>query len=63
MIIEKSAEVIDSYHEDCVHDISFDYYSKRLATSSSDSYVKIWEKNQNNNWEQTGVFKAHNGPV
>lgn len=45
MIVEKTAEVIDSYHEDCVHDISFDYYSKRLATSSSDSYVKIWEKN------------------
>ena len=30
-------------HGDMVHDAEFDYYGKRLATCSSDRYIKIFE--------------------
>ena len=32
-------------HDDYVHDVQFDFYGKRIATCSSDQYVKIWERN------------------
>jgi len=31
-------------HDDYVHDISYDFYGKRLATCSSDQKIKIWDK-------------------
>ena len=27
-----------------MHDVSFDYYGKRLATCSSDQKIRVWEK-------------------
>ena len=31
-------------HDDFVHDVSFDYYGKRIATCSSDQKIRIWDK-------------------
>jgi hypothetical protein len=28
-------------HDDYIHDIAFDYYGKRLASCSSDQYIKV----------------------
>lgn len=36
---------IDSSHEDMIHDCQFDYYSRKLATCSSDRTIKIFEVN------------------
>ena len=33
-------------HDDYVHDISFDFYGKRIATCSSDQKIRIWERKQ-----------------
>ena len=45
------ASHIDAMHEDYIHDIAFDYYGKRLASCSSDQYIKVsrreWRTSQN----------------
>ena len=33
----------ESGHADMVHDASFDYYGKRLATCSSDRSIKVFD--------------------
>lgn len=53
---------IESYHEDMVHDCQFDYYSKKLATCSSDRTIKIFEVN-GDLYTCTTTLKVHDGPV
>jgi len=52
----------DTQHEDIIHDAQMDYYSKRLATASSDKTVKIWEIGESNN-TLLAELKGHEGPV
>lgn len=33
---------IDTQHEDMIHDAQIDYYSRKLATASSDRTVRVW---------------------
>ena len=35
-------QLLDTQHEDHVHDVAWDYYARRLATCSSDGTVKIF---------------------
>ena len=37
-----TAKVIPSEHKDLIHDVSFDFYGRRMATCSSDQSVKVW---------------------
>lgn len=37
-------------HKDLIHDASFDYHSKRIATCSSDQSVKVWDQNEKGQW-------------
>ena len=32
---------IDPEHKDLIHDVSFDFFGKRMATCSSDQSVKV----------------------
>ena len=41
----QKVEMIETYHEEMIHDISFDHYGTRFATCSSDQSVKIYGKN------------------
>jgi len=50
-------------HEDLIHDISYDYYGKRLATCSSDQRIKIWDQNEQMEWICTSNWKAHSGSI
>ena len=57
--MNRNIEVIDTFHQDTIYDISFDYYSKRLATCSCDQQVKIFEKLADGNWAKSSEFSAH----
>ncbi|KAI9139772.1 WD40-repeat-containing domain protein [Paraphysoderma sedebokerense] len=51
-------------HEDLIHDISYDYYGKRIVTASSDQKLKVWDFNDDSgNWELNDSWKAHEGSI
>lgn len=37
-----SEQVVESGHQDVVHDVAVDYYGKRLASCSSDRLIKVF---------------------
>ena len=45
-----STKQILTQHKDLIQDIAFDFYGKRVATSSLDQSVKIWNINEKNEW-------------
>lgn len=32
---------VNAEHKDLIHDVAYDYYGRRMATCSSDQYVKV----------------------
>jgi protein transport protein SEC13 len=53
---------IDSLHSDMIHDCQFDYYSKKLATCSSDTTIKIFDVN-GDIYHCSTTLSVHEGPV
>ena len=53
---------IESLHEDMVHDCQFDYYSKKLATCSSDRTIKIFDIT-GDIYHCAATLTVHDGPV
>lgn len=53
---------IESMHEDMVHDCQFDYYSKKLATCSSDRSIKIFDVT-GDIYHCSATLNVHDGPV
>jgi protein transport protein SEC13 len=53
---------IDSQHEDMIHDCQFDYYSKKLATCSSDRTIKIFDVS-GDIYHNSATITGHEGPV
>ena len=53
---------IESSHEDMVHDCQFDYYSKKLATCSSDRTIKIFDVS-GDIYHNSATLTGHEGPV
>lgn len=39
------AHSINAEHKDLIHDIAYDFYGQRMATCSSDQFVKVSKKN------------------
>ena len=35
------AQEITAEHKDLIHDVAYDFYGQRMATCSSDQYVKV----------------------
>ncbi|CAG8436177.1 9503_t:CDS:2 [Diversispora eburnea] len=59
-----AVQAFESSHDDLIHDVSYDFYGKRMATCSSDQRVKVWEYSQENScWEPVDTWKAHEGSV
>ncbi|XP_071708236.1 protein transport protein SEC13 homolog A-like [Rutidosis leptorrhynchoides] len=50
---------IETGHTDIIHDVSMDYYGKRVASASSDATVKISSLNS----QHLATLSGHNGPV
>lgn len=55
--------VITDAHEDLIHDAVLDYYGKKLATSSSDKTIKIFEVEGTDNYKLVETLIGHEGPV
>jgi protein transport protein SEC13 len=53
---------VDTSHSDMVHDVQYDYYSKRLATCSSDRTIKIFDIN-GEVYHNSMTLDGHEGPV
>eukprot|EP00568_Trieres_chinensis_P013711 CAMPEP_0183293564 /NCGR_PEP_ID=MMETSP0160_2-20130417/2196_1 /TAXON_ID=2839 ORGANISM="Odontella Sinensis, Strain Grunow 1884" /NCGR_SAMPLE_ID=MMETSP0160_2 /ASSEMBLY_ACC=CAM_ASM_000250 /LENGTH=382 /DNA_ID=CAMNT_0025454701 /DNA_START=84 /DNA_END=1232 /DNA_ORIENTATION=+ len=54
--------VVDTQHDDMVHDAQLDYYGCKLATSSSDRTVKIYDVS-GDSYTHTATLQGHEGPV
>jgi nucleoporin SEH1 len=50
--------LLDTQHEDLVHDLHFDFYGTRLVTASSDHKLKVWDLQPDKGTEG----KRANGP-
>ncbi|XP_054670159.1 centrosomal protein of 192 kDa [Grus americana] len=57
------ARSIAADHRDLIHDVSFDFHGRRMATCSSDQSVKVWDKSENGDWHCTASWKTHSGSV
>jgi len=53
---------VDTQHSDMIHDSQFDYYSRKLATCSSDRSIKIFEVTGDICQHSTTITE-HEGPV
>jgi len=59
-----ASRVIETDHNDVIHDVSFDFYGRRMATCSSDHTVKIWDQRPGEeDWICTADWKRHSGSV
>ncbi|KAK0178300.1 hypothetical protein PV328_002264 [Microctonus aethiopoides] len=57
------AHNIYAEHKDLIHDVAYDFYGQRMATCSSDQFVKVWDEDEHENWHLTASWKAHSGSV
>lgn len=53
----------DTRHEDMIHDVEFDFYGHRLATCSSDGYIKIFSMQEDEPPTQLASFQGHSMAV
>jgi len=54
---------LETHNEEFIHDLSFDFFGKRIATCSSDHIIRIYSKNDKGNWVKTTSFEAHDGII
>lgn len=51
-------------HSDLVHDISYDFYGRHVATCSSDQQIKVFKLDKDTNeWELSDSWKAHDSSI
>lgn len=55
-------QVVNTSHEDMIHDAKLDYYGTTLATCSSDDSIRIFDVRDQNHVLKS-VLKDHQGPV
>ena len=58
------AKSVASEHKDLIHDVSFDYHGRRMATCSSDHTVKViifffWHSHMTNSTEGDRLAKLN----
>jgi WD40 repeat protein len=58
-----ASKKLQSTHKDLIHDVSYDFYGRRLATCSSDQTVQVWDLDSEEKWKLSSQWKAHSGSV
>lgn len=53
---------VDTQHDDMVHDAQLDYYGTKLATSSSDRTIKVYDVS-GNSYNLNATLTGHSGPI
>lgn len=56
-------KLIDTKHEDHIHDVQWDYYARKLATASSDRTIKVWQLQGESDYTLNATLTGHDGPV
>ncbi|CAO3589189.1 WD40-repeat-containing domain protein [Absidia repens] len=59
---QTATQTIETHHEDMIHDAQLDYYSRRLATASSDSTIKIFDV-EGDSQRLLDTLSGHEAPV
>ncbi|KAJ3371003.1 epoxide hydrolase, soluble (sEH) [Allomyces arbusculus] len=57
--------LLETAHEDLVHDLQFDFYGTRLVTASSDQKLKVWDclQHDRTSWQLSDAWKAHDASI
>uniref|UniRef100_A0A9J2P7R3 Anaphase-promoting complex subunit 4 WD40 domain-containing protein n=1 Tax=Ascaris lumbricoides TaxID=6252 RepID=A0A9J2P7R3_ASCLU len=55
--------IFNDQHRDLIHCVAFDFHGRRIATSSSDMVVCVWNLSPNGTWQKSASWKSHGGPV
>ena len=55
--------ILEAQNDEFIHDLSFDFFGKRIATCSSDHWVRIYSKDDKGNWIKTASFQAHDAII
>nr|AXS78259.1 Nucleoporin seh1-A [Anisakis simplex] len=55
--------IFNDHHRDLIHCVAFDFHGRRIATSSSDMIVCVWNQSSNGVWQKSASWKSHGGPV
>ncbi|XP_067929006.1 nucleoporin SEH1-like isoform X2 [Watersipora subatra] len=58
-----SVKATSTDHKDLIHDVSYNFYGDRMATCSSDQHVKVWERDENEDWVVQSSWKAHSAVI
>ncbi|KAG5518544.1 hypothetical protein PMAC_002940 [Pneumocystis sp. 'macacae'] len=57
-------KTIKTTHEDLIHDVTYDYYGRRIATCSSDLRVKIFDYDDvTGEWQENDSWKSADAPI
>lgn len=56
-------QVVESGHQDVVHDVAMDFYGKRLASCSSDRLIKLFAVGSSDAPTALATLSGHEGPV
>ncbi|CAD8077948.1 unnamed protein product [Paramecium sonneborni] len=54
--------LIETSHQDIIHDIAFNFDGNRFATASSDQTMRVYNK-VDGKWEKSAECKFHDGPI
>lgn len=54
---------VNAEFRDTITDISYDHFGHRLALSSTDHTIQIWDLSQDGTYQLTSKFRSHSGSV
>ncbi|VDK67614.1 unnamed protein product [Onchocerca ochengi] len=55
--------IFNDQQRDLIHHVAFDFHGRRIATSSSDMMVCVWDLSPDGSWVKSASWKSHGGPV